>query len=199
MHTKELNNRYKNAARLLKQGSIGVLATDTIYGLVGSALTPGTIERMYAIRRSEKGKPFLLLISNISELGTFNIALDVKTKNFLEMYWPGTVSVVLPCDDPRFEYLSMSKKSIVFRIPAKKDLRDLLEVTGPLAAPSANLPSFPPAKTIKEAKVYFGNSIDFYIDEGEVVGAPSTLVKINDNGDVIVLRQGEQEIDSGYL
>jgi len=41
----------KKIERILLNGGVGVLATDTIYGLIGSALSKKTIKRIYRLRR----------------------------------------------------------------------------------------------------------------------------------------------------
>ena len=58
---------------------------------------------------------------------------------------------------------------------------DLLKETGPLVAPSANPEGEIPAKNIEEARKYFGNKVDFYIDEGKIISEPSTLVRIDED------------------
>jgi len=68
-------------------------------------------------------------------------------------------------------------------------LRFLLRKTGPLVAPSANPEGLDPALTIRQAKKYFSNMVDFYIDRGKLESSPSTLVKI-EAGNIIVLREG---------
>jgi tRNA A37 threonylcarbamoyladenosine synthetase subunit TsaC/SUA5/YrdC len=92
-------------------------------------------------------------------------------------------------------YLHQGKQSLAVRIPNKPDLLELLKQTGPLLTSSANHPGEPPANTIDEAKAYFGNEVDFYIDGGDLSGhAPSTVVRIVDDA-IEVLRQGAVELD----
>lgn len=83
-------------------------------------------------------------------------------------------------------------------MPALAWLRTLLHKTGPLVAPSANLEGHPPAWTVREAKRYFDDKVDFYIDAGRLGGRPSTLIKI-ENGKVIVLRQGAAKIPRALM
>ena len=66
---------------------------------------------------------------------------------------------------------------------------EILKQTGPLIAPSTNPQGFPPAKNIEEAKKYFGDKIDFYMDEGELTSDPSTLTKIIGD-DIKIIREG---------
>ncbi|MEK7089665.1 MAG: Sua5/YciO/YrdC/YwlC family protein [Patescibacteria group bacterium] len=63
-------------------------------------------------------------------------------------------------------------------MPKGVALRSLLKQTGPLVAPSANPEGEMPARTIREAKKYFGNRVDFYVDSGMQKGAASTIIQI---------------------
>lgn len=178
---------------ILKKGGIGVMATDTIYGVLGSALNKETVERIYKLRERNPHKPMIILIGQIKNLGLFGIEIDKKTQEILRKFWPGKVSVILPCPGEKFAYLHRGTNSLAFRLPAKPDLVKILEKTGPLVAPSANPEGLAPAKTIVEAKKYFGKKVDFYLTEGELDSPPSTLIAI-ENGKVIVKREGAVKI-----
>ncbi len=173
---------------LFRQGKVGILPTDTLYGIHGSVFHPDSIERIYQIRKRDPKKPFIILISRVTDLSIFKISLDSKTKEILYKIWPGKVSVVLPCSEKMFEYLHRGGNSLAFRIP-ETDILELLEKTGPLISTSANPEGSAPAKTIEEAEAYFGNEIDFYVNAGRLESPPSTLIKIED-GKIIVLREG---------
>lgn len=177
----------ENLGDRIKNGEVGVLPTDTLYGLVGSALLPQSVEKIYSLKKREPSKPLIVLISKISDLEKFSVILDDKLENFLKSIWPGPVSIVLPCAD--FDYLDRGTGKIAFRLPAKEDLRQLISESGPLVAPSANPESASPAKNISEAKKYFGEGADFYIDGGEFSGEPSSLVEYK-NGKFVILRKG---------
>lgn len=176
---------------LLKKGKIGVLPTDTIYGIVGSALNPQTVERIYTLRKRAKDKPMIILISSTDELKKFNIKLTKKQKDILKNLWPNPVSVVIPCDEEKFKYLHRGTNSLAFRIPKDRKLLKILKETGPLVAPSANFEGEQPSQTIKEAKHYFGDTVSFYIDGGKIKSPPSTVVRLNEGGEMTVLRAGK--------
>lgn len=175
--------------KILKQGGVGVIPTDTIYGIVGSALLKPTVERIYKLRKRDLVKPMIILIGSIQDLKLFNIKLDKETIPWLKKLWPGKTSIILSCKSNKFSYLHRGKNTIAFRLPDIKSLKNLLHYTGPLVAPSANIAGKPPAKTIAQAKKYFGNRIDFYVDKGKLISPPSTLVKIK-NGEAIIIRKG---------
>ncbi len=176
------------AAALLGAGAVGVLPTDTIYGIVGSALNKETVERIYRLRRRNRKKPMIILVGSLGDLKKFGVALGPKERALARRVWPGKVSVILPCWSARFAYLHRGTKSLAFRMPEPAWLRAVLKKTGPLVAPSANREGEPPAKTINEAKKYFGAHVEFYADAGRLVSAPSTLVALK-GGEVTVLRE----------
>lgn len=178
-----------NLAELIKDGAIGVLPTDTLYGLVGSALSEEAVRKIHRIKDRSAGKPFIILIGSLEDLDVFGIKIGQKEKEFLEKIWPGKVSVVLPCPEEKFSYLHRGTKTLALRWPEKKNLTDLLEETGPLAAPSANPKGSMFAENIDEAKNYFGDQVDFYVDGGELNSLPSTLISL-ENGKVKILREG---------
>ncbi len=52
----------REIVKILKKGGIGVIPTDTVYGLVGSALSRAAVERIYRVRKREKEKPFITTV-----------------------------------------------------------------------------------------------------------------------------------------
>lgn len=181
--------------KIILAGGVGILRTDTIYGLVGSALKEKTIERIYRLRHRHPKKPMIILISSLEDSSLFNIRIDAKTKKILNKSWPGKLSIIFPCKSKKFSYLHRGVKTLAFRLSAKKSLIKLLKKTGPLVAPSANPEGESPAKTIGEAKKYFGDKVDFYIDSGRACSRPSTLVELK-NGQLIVKRAGAAKINN---
>ncbi len=180
---------------LLKRGGIAVIPTDTLYGIVADARNQRAVARLYALRRERARKPFIILASSISDLRLFDVVPTARQIRFLRKVWPGKVSVVLPCPSKRFAYLHLGTNALAFRLPKKKTLQAFLKKTGPLVAPSANLPGQPPAGTSSEAKAYFKDRVDCYVSaKRRVSSEPSTLVRLNEDGTAEVLRQGAVKI-----
>ncbi len=182
----EKRTKANSPETILKDGGVGVLATDTLYGLVGKALDEKAVGRIYGLKKRQPSKPFIILIGRIEDLDLFGISLDQELKAQLKTYWPGPVSIVLPCSKKEFRYLHRGTNTLAFRVPAKASLRKVLKSTGPLVAPSANPEQQLPAETIAQAKAYFGDEVDFY-KQGSGTGHPSKLIEIV-HGEVKVLR-----------
>ncbi len=174
--------------QLIKKGGIGIIPTDTLYGVVGSAFSKKAVQRIYTLKGRDENKPFIILVSSISQLKSFGI----KHPSFLEstrILWKENkrpTSIILPTPLKKFEYLHRGTQSLAFRLPKNKKLVEFLKKTGPLVAPSANPQGGEPAHTIFEAKKYFGNSVDFYVAGGKKAGKPSRIVSLLDSRVTIV-------------
>ncbi len=183
MFTKRLTqNEYDVAAKLLLKGKVGVLPTDTIYGIHALTQNIRAVEKIYKLKQRNETKPFIVLIPSVTSLRQFGIIPDID----LEKYWPGPVSIIFPCKKEEFAYLHRGTNQLSFRVPDKEQLRMLLQETGPLVSTSANKADLPAARNVEEAKKYFGNKINFYLDEGELVGKPSKIVKITGNVEFVL-------------
>jgi L-threonylcarbamoyladenylate synthase len=212
------NLDWMKAALLLKEGAIGVIPTDTIYGICTSAFNKKSVEKVYRLRRRNPSKPCIILISSFDDLKKFNVKLNFWQRKILEKLWPGKISVVL---SPRInsnttlinadnknnksnryqrssglyqrssvEYLHRGTNSLSFRVPKDKLILNILKISGPIIAPSANWEGYEPAKNIKEAKRYFGNKV-FYLDRGNLISKPSTLIDLRKKK-IKILREGEE-------
>jgi len=181
-----------NAIKILRNGGVGVVPTDTLYGLVASVDSKKAIEKIYRIKERDKSKAMIVLIHSLKDLEKFGIKIDKNQAKILKKFWPGEVSILLPCKSLKFKYIHRGTNEIAFRMIDKKhkSLHGLIKKVGPIVAPSANKESDKPAENIKQARGYFGDNVDFYINHGKRIGEPSTLIRVN-NDKIEVLRQGK--------
>jgi len=185
---------FHEAAERIRGERVGVIPTDTLYGIVASVLCPDAVERVYGVRGRDEGKPCIVLLADMTDLGRFGIDPDDAERAMLASVWPGSVSVILPCPDTRWGHIHRGTGTVAFRVPDDADLRRFLSSAGPIIAPSANPAGKPPAETVEEAEAYFGGHIDFFVDGGRLSGTPSTVARIVD-GKWDVLRRGAVILD----
>lgn len=179
------------AIALLLEGKVGVLPTDTVYGLTARAADPQAVQRLYKLKHREQ-KPGTVIAASVEQL----VSLGVKARYLkaVERFWPNPLSVIVPVGDD-LAYIHQGLRSLAFRIPAQLSFRDLLAQTGPLASSSANSPGQPPANTVEEAIAYFGDNVDFYVDGGDLSDRQaSTIIRVVDDA-IEVLRPGAYDID----
>jgi len=176
--------------KLAVNGAVGVLPTDTVYGLVARASDQVAVKRLYDLKFRE-GKPGTIVAASIEQLS--DLGLKPRYLKAVEQFWPGAVSVIIPCG-PELSYLHEGKFSLAVRIPDKKELLNLLTKTGPLLTSSANHPNESTAITVDQAKNYFKDGVDFYIDGGDLSDhQPSTIIRIVDDA-IEIVREGAVKI-----
>ncbi len=182
----------KTPQQLKKSGAVGVIPTDTVYGVVARAADAAAVTRLYQLKKRDN-KPGTIIAADLAQLEA--LGLKHRYLKAVEQFWPGAISVIIPCSDPVLKYLHRGKLSLAVRLPADKELHELLRQTGPLLTSSANHAGQPPAMTIAEAKKYFGNEVDFYVDGGDLSDhKPSTIIRIVDDA-IEIIRQGAVKID----
>lgn len=176
----------EQAADALNSGKIGIMPTDTVYGLVARADNKQAVERAYALKDRER-KPGTLIAASVEQLIDLGVPQNEIDK--VAEWWPNPLSAVLIMNGR--EYLHQGVGDIAMRVVADPTIIEILKKTGPLITSSANLPGQPGATSLPEAYAYFGETVDFYVDGGNIAATrPSTIIKpVGD--EIVVLRQGD--------
>jgi L-threonylcarbamoyladenylate synthase len=182
----------KATDQLQHTGAVGIIPTDTVYGIVARAADEKAAGRLYKLKKRDS-KPGTLIAASLDQLE--DLGLKHRYLKAVEEFWPGAISVIIPCADPALAYLHRGKMSLAVRVPDDKTLLRLLKTTGPLLTSSANQPGEQPACTVTEARKHFGDGVNFYADGGNLSGRePSTIIRIIDDA-IEVIRQGAVKID----
>lgn len=177
--------------KLINSGSVGVLPTDTVYGIVCSASDQAAVKRLYKFKNREN-KPGTIIAANIQQL--IDLGIKARYLKAIQDFWPNPLSIIIPTGLD-LQYLHLGKQSLALRIPKDKDLQKLLIKSGPLLTTSANSPGSQPAANLAEAQNYFGEQMDFYVADGDMTNKlPSTIIKVVDDA-IEIVRQGAFKID----
>lgn len=176
----------KKACSLIKKGELVAIPTDTVYGLAASISKPSALKKLYKLKKRSQSKPILILSSDVISIEYF---LTKGCRAFLEKakaFWPGALSIIC---DVSTECPIKGFKSLGFRIPNHAGTLQLLKETGPLFVSSANPSDFEPAQDASAVEDYFGAEFPV-VDGGEVDGAVSSIIKVGEGGDPLLIRQG---------
>lgn len=170
---------------MINEGAVGVLLTDTLYGIVAKADSESSVERVFELKHRDPTKPPIVLIADVTQMYD---PLPHGMDDTIDGRWPGKNSIIVPSPSAP-EWLVRGSSGVAYRIPDNALLRRLLEQTGPLIAPSANPEGEAPARSVGEAQGYFGDYVDFYVDGGVAFETnPSQLFSLTVNGDLEQLR-----------
>lgn len=180
-------------ADLLISGHVGVMPTDTIYGLAASASSPDAVRRLTELKGGAANySPGTVVAASVQQL--IDLGVDESTVKQVEHLWPNPLSIELPINES-LTHLYQDGPHRAFRVVANPELAALLEKTGPLLTTSANLHGEPPANNPEEAMKYFEGRVDFCVEGGDLSGRPPSTVARFKDGRLEVLRQGAVKIN----
>lgn len=181
--TETMNENFQKAAEVLNRGGVAVIPTDTVYGLAARPDFADAVNRLYTIKGRELKKPIALLASDIDAIERFGYPVKGKARELADRHWPGGLTLVIGAEG--------------FRIPDHAATRELIAACGGvLRVTSANLSGRRPATDAPQALAEVGLSADIVVDDGvSPGGVPSTVVRVNDDGSIEVLREGAVEIE----
>ena len=158
------------------------MKSDTVYGIFCVATDAAAVAKLHDVRERDAAQGFIVLADSVGAVAEI-VELKPEIRARLKQIWSGrnpATSVILSAKNSRFSWLADARAefrdTICLRVPNDETLRKLLKQTGPLCAPSANLPDQPPARNIAEARNYFGENVKLYVDGGECDGGVASRI-----------------------
>jgi L-threonylcarbamoyladenylate synthase len=189
-----MKNFYSNinkSKKILDDGKVVAIPTETVYGLAGNAYSDVAVKRIFKLKNRPYKNPLIVHYFSIK-----NLHKDCKTNKIFDILYnkfcPGPITFVLnKKNNSRIsKYVTSNKKTVAVRFPNNKIARTLLSrLSFPLAAPSANISSKLSPTCSKDVKEEFGNKIKFILDGGNCkIGLESTIIDLT--GKPSILRPG---------
>ncbi|MBQ4071702.1 MAG: threonylcarbamoyl-AMP synthase [Clostridia bacterium] len=190
----------KYAADVLSRGGLVVFPTETVYGLGADALNEAAVRNIYEAKGRPSDNPLIIHISSPEEAEKYAYTHSIYYK-LAERFMPGPLTVVMKARSVVPSVTRGGLDTVAVRCPKNALARALIAAFGrPVAAPSANISGTPsptsPSHVIKDMT----GRVDVIIDGGECdFGLESTIVSINDDGSLILLRPGRITVDDLLL
>lgn len=168
----------------LANGGIAVVRTDTIYGIIARASKKRAVEKVYEVKHRDPLKQCIVLIPGSGAIREHSALIA----RYSSPDQPPT-SIIVPKTNEH-DWVLRGGDTVAYRVVRDDFLKKVIQAVGPVIAPSANPEGLPPARTIAEAKAYFGDAVDVYIDGGEVPEdvQASRIIQGNSDGSVITIR-----------
>ena len=83
------------AGRILREGGIVAIPTETVYGLAGNALDPAATGRIYAAKGRPSDNPLIVHIQGMEEWPPLVKEVPPEAKGLAERFWPGPLTIIL--------------------------------------------------------------------------------------------------------
>ncbi|MGM9846885.1 MAG: L-threonylcarbamoyladenylate synthase [Muribaculaceae bacterium] len=196
MYPTSINEKYVDTiVNALKDGSIIILPTDTLYAIACDALNNRAIERICKIKDLDPNRSTLSIVcSDISQASDY-AKIDNKAFKVLKDYLPGPYTFILPASTS-LPKVFKGRKTVGVRIPDNPIAEALASALGnPLMTTSIDVDADAPFESVMPDSIAmrYGDSVDIIIDAGEGEIVPSTVVDITDSSQPEVLREGKGE------
>ncbi len=171
------------AAKILSEGGLVAIPTETVYGLAANAYNDKAITSIFKAKKRPSFDPLITHISDINQLNTLTRKIPKKATALIQKFWPGPLTIVLPKTDKISDLITSGLDNAAFRIPNHPITNALLEcIPFPLVAPSANPFTYVSPTTAKHVEAQLGNKVDYILDGGPcTIGLESTIVSFKNN------------------
>lgn len=181
----------QQAAALVKAGHLIAFRTDTFYGLGADPFNRTALQKLLALKGREDGKPILLLISDVSEVGQFAVQPSKLFEALCARHWPGALTLVLTARPNLPRELTAGTETIGLRWPADEEVRALVRACGgALTATSANKAGESPAATASDVAASFPVGLALIVDGGATrTQEPSTVLDVS-RSEARLIREG---------
>jgi len=183
-------------SNFLKEGSIGIIPSDTVYGIACLAEDPEAVSRLVEIKRRAAHKPFPVQVGRLEDAERIAF-LDRPPANWLaEAFWPGPLTIVLEKKEVSLPF--QDEKSIGVRMPNHPLCLQIIREAGIIVLPSANLPGELAPRSIGEIDEKITSAVDFVVDGGlSPLGKASTVVDVTGFPRTLTSPQRHDDLERG--
>lgn len=190
-------NEIIRAAALLREGGLVVIPTETVYGLGGDGTNPDSSQKIYAAKGRPSDNPLIIHIAEPSDAEKYAYTNEMYYR-LAKHFMPGPLTVILKKKDTVPYETTGGLDTVAIRCPSHPVAHEIIKEAGvPIAAPSANISGKPSATAAEYVIEDFDGRVDMIVDSGPCeIGLESTIVLINEDNSLILLRPGAITYDA---
>lgn len=135
--------KINNIAVALKGGKVLILPAATVYGISAVYDDMEALKKIYKIKKRSSDMPFIILISDKSQLGALIKETGNMGQKLIEKYWdpgePKPLTLIFKKSRIISSSMTGGRDTIAVRMAGLKIVRDILDISGPIVSTSANI------------------------------------------------------------
>ncbi len=188
----ELDALLAPMAQIIRRGGLVAFPTETVYGLGADGTNASAAEKIYSAKGRPSDNPLIIHVSSPEDAEGYTFTSDTYYR-LAEAFMPGPITVVMTARDTVPLTTRGGLETVAVRCPSHPVARRLITLAGvPVAAPSANRSGSPSPTVARHVVDDMMGRVDAIIDGGDCeFGLESTIVKIDSDGGVTLLRPGK--------
>jgi len=173
----------------IKENQLVIFPTETVYGIGAYALSPLASKNIYTAKNRPSDNPLIVHIASKSDVNLYVKEVPLKAKLLMDYFWPGPLTMIFEKSDIVPFETTGGLNTVALRMPDHQGALKLIEASGPIAAPSANISGKPSSTEFKHVYSDFNGKVAYIIDGGKtLIGLESTVIDVRNQ--VTLLRPG---------
>ena len=172
--------RIARATKLIRQGQVIAIPTDTLYGLAADPFQPAAVERVFTAKGRPPDAPVLLLVDSTEMAVGLTKKLPPFFHALANRYWPGPLTIVVEASERIAAIITANTGRVGLRLPAAAVPRAIVgALGGPITGTSANRSSRPACRNAAEVEESLGDFLPLILDGGASQSiVPSTVISL---------------------
>ena len=168
------------AAKLLQQGELVALPTETVYGIAADARNGEAVKKIFEAKGRPQDNPLIVHICGMEMLHGIVSEVPERAKKLAAAFWPGPLTMVMPRGPEVSEVTCAGLDTVGVRMPSHPVVQAVIKASGvAFAAPSANLSGKPSPTNAQDVFTDMDGRLPLILDGGECdVGVESTVISV---------------------
>ncbi|WP_298734126.1 L-threonylcarbamoyladenylate synthase [uncultured Subdoligranulum sp.] len=168
------------AAKLLTQGELVALPTETVYGIAADARNGEAVHKIFEAKGRPQDNPLIVHIFGMEMLHGIVSEVPERAIKLAKAFWPGPLTMVMPRGPEVSDVTCAGLDTVGVRMPSHPVVQAVIQASGvAFAAPSANLSGKPSPTNAQDTLADMDGRLPLILDGGEsMVGVESTVVAV---------------------
>lgn len=178
---KEIEDNIASAGKLLREGGLVAIPTETVYGLGANGLDGGAVRRIFEAKGRPQDNPLILHLTGAQWLPRYCREIPSMAYVLARKFWPGPLTMILKRGELVPDETTAGLDTVAVRCPNHPVTLAIIREAGvPIAAPSANVSGRPSCTTAQAVMEDMEGKIEGVVDGGPcVVGVESTILDLD--------------------
>lgn len=166
------------AAEQIRSGRIVAFPTETVYGLGADVWNIEAIKNTFRVKGRPADNPLIVHISSLDQLSPLVSGIPDVFYLLAERFWPGPLTFILSKKPEVPDIVTGGLDTVGIRMPDHPLALELIGMTGPLTAPSANLSGKPSPTKAQHVRSDFGKKFPVLDGGPATIGIESTVLDL---------------------
>ncbi|MBS1497358.1 MAG: threonylcarbamoyl-AMP synthase [Bacteroidetes bacterium] len=182
----------ENCIEVLNRGGIILYPTDTVWGIGCDPTNADAVAKIYALKNRSEQKSMIILVADEKDIPMYSNQNTFTIFDYIKGIQK-PVTVIYENAKNLAPNIINSDGSIAIRVVKDPFCKQLITRFGkPIVSTSSNVSGYPPPAIFTDIDIKIKNGVDYIVQHRQddfQIATPSTILKIDASGQIIVIRQ----------